>query len=335
MIDIEDPLELERYLRTRGYLAAGQALEAEVLRGGVSNRTVLVRLPGGACWVLKQALEQLRVKVAWFSDPARIEREALGLRWMSVLAPAGAAPALVFEDRDQHIVGMQAVPAPHHNWKTLLLRGEVDEEHVRRFARLLSTIHRRAAELAAELAVVFGDRTFFETLRLEPYYRYTASQLPRAAAFLHALIEETLASRHTLVHGDYSPKNVLVHGGRLVLLDYEVIHWGDPAFDAGFSMAHLLSKAHHVADRRGAFVQAAQVYWRTYADGVAGRFGDLEARAVRHTLACLLARVDGRSPLEYLDDEERGRQRDAACALIDHLPPRMPDLIDRFTVTLR
>ncbi len=137
------------------------------------------------------------------------------------------------------------------------------------------------------------------------------------------------------MHGDYSPKNVLVHGGRLVLLDYEVIHWGDPAFDVGFSMAHLLSKAHHLADRRGALVHVAHVYWQTYAAEVEAQFGNLEARAVRHTLACLLARVDGRSPLEYLGDDERARQRHAACVLIDHHPPRMTDLIDRFAALLR
>ena len=41
---------------------------------------------------------------------------------------------------------------------------------------------------------------------------------------------------------------------------------------------------------------------------------DLETRAVRHTLACLLARVVGRSPLEYLDAAERSRQRECRTA---------------------
>ncbi len=162
----------------------------------------------------------------------------------------------------------------------------------------------------------FGDRTFFETLRLEPYFAFTASQVPRAAPFMRALIERTRANRYTLVHGDFSPKNVLVHAGRLVLLDYEVIHWGDPAFDVGFSLTHLLSKAHHVATHRAAFKQAAHRYWHTYYAQVAGLFGDLESRSVHCTLGCLLARVDGRSPLEYLSDAERDRQRDAVLSIM-------------------
>ena len=161
-------------------------------------------------------------------------------------------------------------------------------------------------------------------------FAFTASQVPRAAPFMAALIERTRANRFTLVHGDFSPKNVLVHAGRLVLLDYEVIHWGDPAFDVGFSLTHLLSKAHHVTTHRAAFKQAAHGYWHTYYAQVAGLFGDLESRSVHCTLGCLLARADGRSPLEYLSDAERDRQRDAVLSLMAGPPATMPALIDAF-----
>ena len=75
------------------------------------------------------------------------------------------------------------------------------------------------------------------------------------------------------MHGDYSPKNILLYRDRLVLLDHEVIHFGDPAFDVGFSLTHLLSKALHVAFRRREFLDAAQSYVRTYleaCDGIEG-----------------------------------------------------------------
>ena len=151
----------------------------------------------------------------------------------------------------------------------------------------------------------FADRSFFEALRLEPYYEYTATRVPEAAAFLTHLVEETLARRDTLVHGDYSPKNVLVRNGRLVLLDHEVTHFGDPAFDLGFSLAHLLSKAHHLPHQRADFASAALALL----EGVRRRRTSSEPRAVRHTLGCLLARVAGRSPLEYLDEHERAQQQ--------------------------
>jgi len=338
-LDIEQPAALTAYLRRTGRIRGDEEPRMRTLAGGVSNRAVLVERADGEAWVLKQALEKLRVAVDWFSSPARIRREALGLRWLADLVPSQRLAALVFEDHDQHLLAMRAVPQPHDNWKTLLLAGRLEQDHVAQFGRLLGTIHRAAAERRDEVARVFDDRSFFESLRLEPYYGYTAEQTPAAANFLRQLIAETRATCVTLVHGDYSPKNVLVYrgagsapAGTLALLDHEVIHFGDPAFDLGFALTHLLSKAHHLRERRADFAAAAALYWDTYSATV----GDvpwmdgLEARASRHTLACLLARVAGRSPLEYLDTSERLRQREAVLALLPRPPARITELIARF-----
>jgi aminoglycoside phosphotransferase (APT) family kinase protein len=120
-----------------------------------------------------------------------------------------------------------------------------------------------------------------------------------------------------------------------VLLDHEVIHFGDPAFDLGFSLTHFLSKAHHLPALRREFASAALEYWRVYlhavsALGAPAWAADLEPRAVRHTLACLLARVVGRSPLEYLDPAERVRQRDAVLSIMPSAPASIADLISIF-----
>ncbi|GIK41269.1 MAG: putative aminoglycoside phosphotransferase [Chloroflexota bacterium] len=342
-LDIEQPDALLAYLGEHGHIALDEQPRIRVLAGGVSNRTVWVERPGGEAWVLKQALAKLRVSVDWFSSPERVHREALGLRWLAQLAPPGAITPLVFEDHTHHLLAMQAVPHPHDNWKSLLLAGRLEENHVSQFGRLLGAIHRHAFERRQEVAPVFGDRSFFESLRLEPYYSYTAGQVPAAANFLHTLIEETHACRLTLVHGDYSPKNVLVHQNRLILLDHEVIHWGDPAFDLGFSLTHLLSKAHHLPQQRAAFAEAVNQYWRVYTQTIGdifllpssqGGLGGVEARAVRHTLACLLARVAGRSPLEYLDEAARWHQQEAVLALLSNLPANIPDLVNQFIAKL-
>ncbi len=350
MLDIEQPDALIAYLRANGHIAADEQPIVRNLAGGVSNRTVWVERSTGEAWVLKQALAKLRVSVDWFSSPERVHREALGLAWLAQLAPPGTITPLVFEDHTHHLLAMQAVPRPHHNWKTLLLAGHLEEDHISQFGRLLGSIHRRAFERRDEIAPLFEDRSFFESLRLEPYYSYTAGQVPAAAHFLHALSAETRACRLTLVHGDYSPKNILVYQGRLILLDHEVIHWGDPAFDLGFSLTHLLSKAHHLPQQRAAFAEAAKEYWRVYTQTIgdipaahpsirpAAYSGcdqtDLESRAVRHTLACLLARVAGRSPLEYLDEAARLRQKQAVLALLSNPPGRMSELVSEFRAQL-
>jgi 5-methylthioribose kinase len=330
-MDIEDPKQLTCYLVDRGYLPDQSQLTVRNLHGGVSNRTVLVEF-GGTSWVLKQALNQLRVAVDWFADPARIQREALGLRWLQQLVPPGSVPDLVFEDPENHILAMQAVPQPHENWKSLLLQGLVDERLVVQFGKLLGSLHREAYLRQAEVCAQFEDRSFFESLRLEPYYAYTASQVPEAAEYLARLIESTRATNLTLVHGDYSPKNILVFADRLVLLDHEVIHFGDPAFDLGFSLTHLLSKAHHLTEQRTAFAQSAILYWETYQNtlGPLTWTDLLEKRAVLHTLGCLLARVAGRSPLEYLTPEEKYRQQQVVVRLIASPPDTISNMVKDF-----
>jgi aminoglycoside phosphotransferase (APT) family kinase protein len=125
---------------------------------------------------------------------------------------------------------------------------------------------------------------------------------------------------------------VLVHEDRLVLLDHEVIHFGDPAFDLGFSLTHFISKAHHLPALRSEFVCATREYWRVYweALGAPAWAADLEPRAMRHTLACLLARAVGRSPLEDLDQAERHRQRNAVLRIMPSAPATLADLISMF-----
>ncbi len=244
----------------------------------------------------------------------------------------------MFEDPAHHLLAMQAVPQPHDNWKTMLLAGQLEADHIHQFADLLAGIHRNSWLRRSELAPVFDDRGFFESLRLEAYYAYTATQVPESAAFYDLLIADTRSRRFTIVHGDYSPKNVLVHEGRLILLDHEVIHWGDPSFDLGFAMTHLLSKAHHLGITRQdhvtlmAFEDAADDFWTRYRDGIGDVpwAADLEPFAVRQTLGCLLARVAGRSPLEYLSDREKSAQRQAVVTLMANPPATIPELTDRF-----
>jgi aminoglycoside phosphotransferase (APT) family kinase protein len=331
--DIEQHDQLVAYLRAAGHIASSESPACRTLPGGVSSRTVLVERATGVSWVIKQSLARLRVDVEWTCDPERIHREALGMTWLRALAPDVSVPALVFEDHERHLLAMEAVPQPHRNWKTALLAGDLEMDHVRQFGHLLGTIHRLGAERRREMGAVFDDRQVFESLRLEPYYTYTGSQVPEAARFMETLIASVRCRRLTLVHGDFSPKNILVFDGRLVLLDHEVIHFGDPAFDLGFSLAHFLSKAHHLRTQRQEFASAAEIYWGSYCRslGTPDWATDLEEHAVRNTLGCLLARVAGRSPLEYLSAPERERQREVVLALMVDIRHSIIDLVRDFS----
>ena len=328
-LDIEDSDQLLCYLRQSRRIEPSDLPCFTTLQGGVSNRTVWVQHQRQDDWVVKQALDKLRVQVDWFSDPERIQREAAGLRWLGEIIP-DHVPQFIFADENEHILAMSAVPHPHQNWKSLLLQGKTSIPFARKFGELLALIH-NAVFHHEELSGVFADRRFFEELRLEPYYSYPMSQVPKARAFLEQLVADTRRRRLALVHGDYSPKNVLIHRNSLVLLDFEVIHFGDPAFDIGFAMTHFLSKAHFLFKYRESFLAKAHAIWHEYMATLRGELADrMEPSSVRHTLACLLARVAGRSPLEYLGVEHRCRQQQIVLDLIPQDLATIPELIDAF-----
>ncbi len=330
--DIENFDALRKYLVARGSVKSNEAVSFKNLMGGVSNRTVQVAWADGHAWVLKQALAKLRVTVDWFSNPERIGVEAKALRYLNRLAPPGTTPAFIFEDMANYLMGMEAIPDAHENWKSVLLSGRIISDHFEQFGLLLGAIHRESSKCGPELSRVFADNTYFQSLRLEPYYLYTAQNVPAAASFLNTLVQETLQHKDSLVHGDFSPKNTLIHRGRLILLDYEVVHFGDPAFDVGFALTHFFSKAHHLPKERHRLASAGELFWQVYSEEIAHLewATRLESRVVSHTLACLLARVAGKSPLEYLTPLERARQQDVILALMIKPPDNLPDLITEF-----
>lgn len=330
-LDIEQPQALIDYLRAAGHIDAREIPQIRLLHGGVSNRTVWVSRVNGEQWVLKQALEKLRVEADWFSRPDRILREAAGIELLPRWAGEGSIPQFKFLDEDHYLLAMEAVPQPHRNWKQVLLSEGPDPALVEQFAGLLANIHGKSS--ADELGKTrFSEKDFFISLRLEPYYQFAGQRVLSARDFLESLVGDTLKVADCVVHGDYSPKNILVYQDRLILLDHEVIHWGDPAFDIGFSTTHLLSKTLHVKNHRSAFREAVSQYWNTYRDQVGFSIfrGDFEERCIRHTLGCLLARVEGRSPLEYLNESEKNYQKRMVLDLISNLPSSMEALIDSF-----
>ena len=185
----------------------------------------------------------------WFSDPARIRREAEALRWLPKLAPPGTITPLVFEDPEQHLLAMQAVPQPHENWKSMLLAGRVDRDHVEQFAataRARSTASR--AERRDELRRVVRRPLVLRVAPARAVLRvHRRRRCPRRRAFLHELDRRHARRRDRRSSTATTARRTSSSTtGRLVLLDHEVIHWGDPAFDLGFALTHLLSKAHHL-----------------------------------------------------------------------------------------
>jgi aminoglycoside phosphotransferase (APT) family kinase protein len=249
--------------------------------------------------VVKQARARLAVQMEWLADVRRVVREAEAMEWLRERLGGPHIPRLLHLDRERNLLVMEAVPAAAENYKSILLRGEVDLALAEQFGWLLARIHNATADLETHRR--FGDATFFDELRLSPYYDTAAARHPDLAPRIRELRRECRESTFCLVHGDYSPKNVLVLHGRLILLDYEVAHFGNPSFDLGFALTHFLAKALHVPGRGPAFIAAARRFWETWRRD--SRIApEATAHAGQHLGAVLLARMDGKSPLEYFTD---------------------------------
>jgi len=226
--------------------------------------------------------------------------------WLSARLPAGLVPQPVFEDRENFILAMEAIRPDHIVWKQLLLEGKVDLGLARQLGAVLGTMHAESAAVRDELAH-WQDREVFEELRIEPFYRRLMTRHPEVAPALEQLIAETYDCVLCLVHADFSPKNILIHPDGFSLVDFETAHFGDPAFDLGFFLSHLLLKAvYHHPDSSPMLdaARSAMSGWRQRVAGTELASPELSARAATHTAACLLARIDGASPVDYLVNDE-------------------------------
>jgi aminoglycoside phosphotransferase (APT) family kinase protein len=312
------------YLRSCGFLPHDEPAEARELSGGVSNVVIRISRSAGDDVVLKQVREQLNVAEPWFCSVERIWRETAVLRQCERLVGSGpsnspravAVPRLLFEDRDNYLYAMSAAPTGHAVWKNELLAGETRTEIASACGTLLAALHAGSWH-DESLAREFDDRRFFDDLRLDPYYRQVARVLPEFAPAIGQLVDSVLSNRHCLVHGDFSPKNLLVHDHCLMLIDFEVGHYGDPAFDLGFFLSHLVLKAVCKAPNHEPYLALIDSFWRRYEGGMTltispGEFSTLVARGIQNFAGCAIARLDGKSQIDYLND--RGR-RDAVRAL--------------------
>ena len=298
-----NPANAADYLRQKGWIGPG-AVHVEALGGGVSNAVLRVRTPGRV-FVLKQSRPQLRTRDAWFSDLDRVFREQEVMRVLHPLLPPYAVPEVLFSERDDYVFAMSSAPDGARPWKEALLAGAIDPNLGERAGAVLGRMHDATAR-APGLIDAFRDRTVFVQLRVDPFYCRIQERRPEVAHAVAPLIDGLLASRQALCHGDYSPKNILTHEHGFTLVDYETAHQGDPAMDLGFFLSHLLLKAARRPTDRGRYFDLTRAFWRGYAgEATFAPRAEMERRGIGHCGLCLLARIDGTSPVEYLPEEPR------------------------------
>jgi aminoglycoside phosphotransferase (APT) family kinase protein len=308
-------------LRRMGLVKMGESLRITPLTGGVSSDISLVEA-GGRRFCVKRALPRLKVAALWEAPVGRSAAEATYFRVVAHWLPR-AVPRVLAEDSAAGLFAMDYLPPERFPlWKTQLLEGRVDQSFAASVGRDLALVHARSAVDPA-LRKAFAHDATFEAIRIEPYLRATGRAHPALAARLNALAEITLSTKRALVHGDVSPKNILVGPDGPVFLDAECAWYGDPAFDIAFCLNHLLLKGAREGVSKAPYLAAFAALAGAYFACVDWEEpAEIEARAAGLLPALFLARIDGKSPVEYLTREaEREAVRRCAKPLIA-APPR-------------
>jgi len=310
--------------------APGDTLTITPLTGGVASDIVMVQC-GAARYCVKFALAKLKVAEVWRAPVHRNRAEYHWLKAASRVVPAAVPKLFGQSDREggfamEYLAGDQVFL-----WKTALLQARPDKGEAALVGDTIGRIHAASTKAGFD-ATPFQNRDDFHALRLEPYLLFTATRHPDLANQLQAMADRLYAADSVLVHGDVSPKNILFRADRPVILDAECATMGDPAFDVAFCLNHLILKALHLPQSQDRLFANVVQLWRAYASHVTWENPiDIEARICDLLAALMLARVDGKSPVEYLTEAERAVIRAVAPMLMAQPAARLTDLIGVLT----
>jgi len=310
------PAALTEMMVNCGLARADEIPTVQPLTGGVSSSISRVTVRSGS-YCVKQALPKLKVDKEWTVPIDRVFSEIAWLRIVDHIVP-GHVPRIIGVDDAIGAFVMEFLDSREFpNWKTMLFSGTAAAETAQHVASILGRIHAATAG-DPDVSKSFSNRGNFYLLRLEPYLLEAAKQHPDLADPLIALIHSIQDHRLVLIHGDLSPKNILIGPQGPVFLDAECACYGDPAFDVAFILNHFLLKSLAMPDARGRMAKLFNDFVREYFRHVAWEDpGKLEKRVAGLLPGLLLARVDGKSPVEYLSQSKREQTRMAARYLLE------------------
>lgn len=313
-------------LREAGLIGEHDEPELTPMTGGVSSEIWKVTA-GDATYCVKGALARLKVAAEWY---APVERNRFEVRWYRIagsIAP-GSAPRVHYHDDERMFFVMDYLdPGCHELWKEKLRQGLAETRDAENVGRTLARVHSATAG-DPDVAAQFPRADIFHDIRLEPYLLATAARHPDLETRLEALARTTAETRLTMIHGDVSPKNILIGPDGPVFLDAECACIGDPAFDFAFCLNHLLLKCLWNPPARDDYLACFRTMAGAYVRGVDWESPEtLESRTAALLPALFLARIDGKSPVEYINnDEDRDKVRRCARALLANRPSRLEEI---------
>jgi 5-methylthioribose kinase len=226
-----------------------------------------------------------------------------------------SVPDLVDFDPEEFTLTMERLPRACTVWKSDLLDGVIKPSIGADLGSILATWHNFGAD-NKEARDAYMEDSLFDQLRVTPFYRAVAKVNPSLDNRIQELITEISTEKVTLVHGDFSPKNIMISGSnKPIVLDFEVMHTGNPVFDLGFVSAHLLCKYLRTEDstQRALLSDTAISFINSYAQTCNTEV----AKSLPHHVAVIaLARVEGVSPVNYLETAGKARVQSVTKAAL-------------------
>jgi 5-methylthioribose kinase len=318
------------YLRERGWLGRNEAARLEPAGDGNINWVRRVWVRGRPSFVLKHARPALERFPEYRVTTERIVFEARYFETVRPLDSGGVCPRVLAFDPEARVLLLEDLGSAER-LDHALGRGADASSALCRLAAFLGAVHRgtRDPGLAArftnpEMQRLHGDHVFRLPYRehdfpLSPALRRRAEAVWRDAelvARIDAAYARYLEPRGALVHADPQGGNVLLADSGPKLLDAEIAHVGDPAFDLGILLAHVWIPALARGSPRGADA-AVRALWSAYA----GAHGTAElppfADAARYAGIEMLRRTLGAARVPAVVEDAAGLAVvDAGLALV-------------------
>ena len=314
---------LPEYLKNEGFIPHDEPVAVEKVGDGNINWVRRVRTDSGS-WVVKQARPTLERFPEYRASTERIVFEERFFRTVAPMDAESVCPRVIRFDPEQRVLVLEDLGDVERLDAALARRADMTSV-ASRLARFLGAVHRgtrdgaHAARFANdEMRRLHGDHIFQLPFR-ENDFPLSERIADRAAELradttlvqtIDAVYRRYLEPRGCLLHGDVQPANVLLSAAGPKLLDAEIAHVGDPAFDLGQLLGHLLLPAAARAEPDAAR-PAVAASWRAYASAWDGAPPFELADAARHGGIELLRRTLGAARVPAVARDE------ASLAVID------------------
>ncbi len=317
------------FLRSQRLLTGSAEPVITPLEGGVSSDLWKIET-SDRTFCVKGALAQLKVARQWRAPVSRNQVEYDYLQFAQRVCP-GQVPRVIAHDDAAGLFAMEYLPPENHPvWKQELLAGRTDVEVAAAVGDLVGRLH--AASTVGENRVRFATDANFDALRIEPFFRATAASHVSLSERFDQLAQRTARTHVAVAHGDVSPKNILLAPRGPVLLDAECAWFGDPAFDVAFCINHLLLKSIKLPGSSARLLDAACELAAAHSAHVSWEPAEAYAERVATLLPALaLARVDGTSPVEYLDENQRELVRAVGRAMMREPVTTVAEALEQWT----